>query len=118
MNPLLVFTKSYQIKLRKKPIFDNARSPRVRIIIFIPYSRHIYYEYFRIALGFALFCKLTHTLSLVCGSCSSAQDFASGFLQIPPHGGHPCLQLAVGAIYSGSGYLDTELQKKRDGLIN
>ena len=26
----------------------------------------------------------------VCGSCSSGQRFACGFLQIPPHGGHPC----------------------------
>jgi len=27
---------------------------------------------------------------LICGSCSSARSFASGFLQIPPRGGHPC----------------------------
>jgi hypothetical protein len=27
---------------------------------------------------------------LVCGSCSSDQDFACGFLQIPSHLGHPC----------------------------
>jgi len=33
--------------------------------------------------------------SLVCGSCSSGRDFASSFLQIPPRGGHPCLQLVV-----------------------
>lgn len=28
--------------------------------------------------------------SLLCGSCSSDQGFAYSFLQIPPHGGHPC----------------------------
>ena len=32
---------------------------------------------------------------LLCGSCSSGQRFVSGFLQIPPHDGHPCLQLTV-----------------------
>ncbi|WP_207720499.1 hypothetical protein, partial [Clostridium tetanomorphum] len=26
---------------------------------------------------------------------SSDQDFAFGFLQIPPHGGHPCRQLVL-----------------------
>ncbi|PIU19506.1 MAG: hypothetical protein COT18_07160 [Elusimicrobia bacterium CG08_land_8_20_14_0_20_59_10] len=36
--------------------------------------------------------------SLSCGSCSSGRDFASGFLQIPPRGGHPCLWLTVGSI--------------------
>jgi hypothetical protein len=33
--------------------------------------------------------------SLVCGSCSSGRDFASSFLQIPRHRGHPCLRLVV-----------------------
>ncbi len=33
--------------------------------------------------------------SLICGSCSSGRDFASGFLQIPPRDGHPCLWLVV-----------------------
>src|SRR5580704_12566461 len=27
---------------------------------------------------------------LLYGFCSSGQRFACGFLQIPPHGGHPC----------------------------
>src|SRR5208282_4590127 len=27
---------------------------------------------------------------LVCDFCSSGQRFACGFLQIPPHDGHPC----------------------------
>ena len=44
--------------------------------------------------------------SLICGSCPSARKFAlrwtfqppqSGFLQIPPRGGHPCLWLTVPA---------------------
>ena len=28
--------------------------------------------------------------AFVCSFCSSARDFACGFLQIPPRGGHPC----------------------------
>lgn len=34
-------------------------------------------------------------VSLVCSSCSSDRDFASDFLQIPPHDGHPCPWLVV-----------------------
>ena len=46
---------------------------------------------------------------LICGFCSSARNFAhwrtfqapqSGFLQIPPHDGHPCLRLTVPATES------------------
>lgn len=32
---------------------------------------------------------------LVYGFCSSGRDFAAGFLQIPPRGGHPCLWLIL-----------------------
>jgi hypothetical protein len=35
---------------------------------------------------------------LICGFCSSGQDFAAGFLQIPPHDGHPCLGLTLLAV--------------------
>ena len=34
---------------------------------------------------------------LICDFCSSARDFASGFLQIPPRDGHPCLWLTLPA---------------------
>jgi hypothetical protein len=36
--------------------------------------------------GFVVLCQLTRELSLVCGFCSSARTFASGFLQTPPRG--------------------------------
>ena len=39
--------------------------------------------------------RLPHGLCLISGSCSSDHGFASGFLQIPPYGGHPCLWLTV-----------------------
>lgn len=34
-------------------------------------------------------------VSLICSSCPSDRDFASGFLQIPLHNGHPCHWLVV-----------------------
>ena len=51
-------------------------------------------------------CKLTLIYGLVCDFCSSGQSFAhqgtfqplkSGFFQIPPHDGHPCLWLNLPA---------------------
>ncbi len=35
---------------------------------------------------------------LLCASCPSGREFASGFLQIPPRGGHPCRRLMVTVI--------------------
>src|SRR5690606_19102675 len=32
---------------------------------------------------------------LICSFCPSGRDFAAGFLQIPPHSGHPCLWLTL-----------------------
>ncbi|SFG80044.1 hypothetical protein SAMN02982927_02826, partial [Sporolactobacillus nakayamae] len=56
---------------------------------------HILFE-IRAVLDFTLLRRLIRLYSaLVCSSCSSAQKFASGFLQIPPHDGHPCLWLTV-----------------------
>ena len=46
-------------------------------------------------LDFESFGPLIQRGCLLCGSCSSGQRFVSGFLQIPPHDGHPCLQLTV-----------------------
>ena len=40
-----------------------------------------------------LFATSSTTKCLVCGFCTSDQMFASGFLQIPSRGGHPCLRL-------------------------
>ena len=57
-------------------------------------------------LGFVLLCKLTLVYGLICDFCSSGQSFAhwetfqlpiSGFLQIPPRDGHPCLWLSLPA---------------------
>src|ERR1041384_2080049 len=33
---------------------------------------------------------LIQLVCLICDFCSSSQRFACGFLQIPPHDGHPC----------------------------
>ena len=40
--------------------------------------------------GFEDIRLLTQHDPLVCDFCSSGQCFACGFLQIPPHDGHPC----------------------------
>ena len=40
--------------------------------------------------GFEDIGLLTHRDRLIGDSCSSSQRFAFGFLQIPPHDGHPC----------------------------
>ena len=42
------------------------------------------------ASGFESLGLLIHCDRLICDSCSSGQCFAFGFLQIPPHDGHPC----------------------------
>jgi len=51
------------------------------------------------------FAMQTHpqTCSLIYSSCPSDRSFVAGFLQIPPHDGHPCLKLAVGAVNPRSG---------------
>lgn len=41
-------------------------------------------------LDFESICPLIRYGCLLCSSCSSGQCFACGFLQIPPHDGHPC----------------------------
>ena len=46
-------------------------------------------------LGFEDIGLLTHCGRLICGSCSSGQCFAFGFLQIPPRDEHPCRSLIV-----------------------
>ena len=53
---------------------------------------------------FTLLCKLIHPCSALLWSfCSSVRVFASDFLQIPPHGGHPCPQLMVPTTTAHSG---------------
>ncbi len=56
---------------------------------------HLLYR-IRAVLDFTLFGKLIRPDSaLVWSFCSSVRAFASDFLQIPPHGGHPCHSLTV-----------------------
>jgi len=37
--------------------------------------------------------RLPHRAGLLSGFCASGPNFVCSFLQIPPHGGHPCLRL-------------------------
>jgi hypothetical protein len=73
----------------------SVRSPRVRAITFPSSICHIYMM--RFGQYWTLLCVASSSVPscLLCDFCSSDRGFASGFLQIPPHGGHPCLQLTV-----------------------
>ena len=61
---------------------------------------------------------LPATFSLICNFCSSGQDFAASFLQIPPRDGHPCLRLTLPTVKARSGlspysYRPCRAHKKR-----
>src|SRR5690606_29122198 len=71
------------------------RSPRVRVITFIPCTCCIYPSktgQYRTSVCSG---TLSISMGLVCSFCPSGQDFAAGFLQIPPRDGHPCLKLTL-----------------------
>ena len=54
------------------------------------YTRRNYVRTFRIVLGLRRALPSCPVRPPICGSCSSSQRFAFGFLQIPPRDGHPC----------------------------
>ena len=73
------------------PSGQNARSPGVRRVTFLPSTRRIYTATFRMTIGFSAVRHLAPgSPCLICASCSSGRKFASSFLQTPPHGGCPC----------------------------
>ena len=82
------------------PRGQDSRSPRVRRVTFIPYTRGIYGGLVRITLGFGSFGPLAHQPTPRCPSCSSGRDFACSFLPIPPRSGHRCCS-ARGSCYEG-----------------
>ena len=54
------------------------------------YARHYTFTLSVQVWGFEDNCLLAQRDRLLCDFCSSGQRFACGFLQIPPHDGHPC----------------------------
>ena len=73
----------------------TVRPPRVRTPTF-PLMPAAYTSALSVqVLDFESFGPLIQRGCLLCGFCSSGQRFVSGFLQIPPRDGHPCLQLTV-----------------------
>jgi hypothetical protein len=73
----------------------SMRHPQVRTQSFIPYICYIYTLYFRIVLGFSSLGNLTQYNFALCSFFSSDRNFASSFLQIPFHNGHPCSWLCT-----------------------
>src|SRR5690606_1904629 len=76
-------------------VHTSMRSPRVRVITFIPSTCCIYPSktgQYRTSVCSG---TLSISIGLVCRFCPSGQDFAAGFLQIPPRDGHPCLKLTL-----------------------
>ena len=73
----------------------SVRPPRVRAITFPSSICHIYMAGF--GQYWTLLCMASSSVPpcLICDFCSSDRGFASGFLQIPPRGGHPCPWLTV-----------------------
>ena len=70
-------------------IFCINRSPRVSLLSFIPFQPHL----LKIAFDdwdFVFERRLIQLSLASWDSYSSGQSFAYNFLQIPPHGGHPC----------------------------
>ena len=69
----------------------DDRPPRVMRVTFIPSTRRIYRRTLRMVMGLRQSRACSPGCAcLICDFCSSGQDFACGFLQIPPRDGHPC----------------------------
>jgi len=70
-------------------------------VTFIPYTRRIYFHIFPDGYrALNLWAFSPRCGCLICDSCSSGQDFAYSFLQIPPRDGHPCCS-AIGSHHQG-----------------
>jgi len=74
----------------------SVRPPGVRRFTFVPFTCHIYTLGSGQLSGLVWLATSPPLKCLVCGSCSSGRNFASGFLQIPSRDGHPCPWLALG----------------------
>lgn len=90
------FSRLSAPSLARLPSSGRAvRPPQVNMASFAPSAAA---SIFRTSCrdGTSLFLASSSVLSdLECGFCTSARGFVSGFLQIPPREGHPCLRLAV-----------------------
>jgi len=71
-------------------LWQNSRYPRVMRVTFTLIPATFTSAVSVQVSDFEDSCLLTQCDRLVCDSCSSGQCFACGFLQISPHGEHPC----------------------------
>ena len=97
---LLTSHSSLLLRLMRPPV----RSPRLRCTLFplicLPHLLVLPTTFWTSS----CFADLSVFPSLICGSCSSGQGFAYSFLQISPHGEHPCcsaMYFVVAYAYSG-----------------
>ena len=97
---LLTSHSSLLLQLMGPPV----RSPRLRCTLFplicLPHLLVLPTTFWTSS----CFADLSVFPSLICGSCSSGQGFAYSFLQISPHGEHPCcsaMYFVVAYAYSG-----------------
>jgi hypothetical protein len=105
--PLLTSARSARLSLYGRGYLFRGvprRPPLVRATTFIPSTCRIYIHEPGQYWISSCVADLSIHACLICGSCSSGRDFArrvyilpptSGFLQIPPHDGHPCLRLTL-----------------------
>ena len=84
--------------------FPLDRPPRVRATTFHPCHCLIYLTVLVQYWTSLCFASLSTPIRpSLWDFCSSVQVFASGFLQIPPHDGHPCLWLMIPTVKAHSG---------------
>jgi len=105
--PLLTSARSARLSLYGRGYLYRGlprRSPLVRATTFIPSTCRIYIHESGQYWILSCFADSSIHACLICGSSSSGRDFArrvyilpptSGFLQIPPRDGHPCLRLTL-----------------------
>ena len=82
--------------LTRLPLSGRAvRPPQVNMASFAPLAAAYIFRTSCRHRTSLLFASSSVLSDLECGFCTSVRGFVSGFLQIPPHEGHPCLRLAV-----------------------
>jgi hypothetical protein len=73
----------------------SIRPPHVRTITFLSSACYIYHDASVQVWDFSCLATISNISGLIYSFSSSGQEYAYCFLQIPPHDGHPCIQLTL-----------------------